>query len=268
MNALSSKAILYLAAACLAGCASTSKPLSETASSFKKIGVVSVAANDFSRRHVGVTVFGNEFEKKDISGWGVNKAYEAQLATAVEKVFGALAVQAPYAAAEFSRLNESGWEAIESVAKAYCASAGVDAIVVAAPRKTGDIYAKTNQRLEGVGIYTRLSHGHLHVLAVVGLLDCRTGKPVATANLARRSIESQNGFPIIASDIPTTAIPKMIGRAKMSDWTQGDEQSVRRIVIELPERFWAEAMKEMLSPISLPTSQPMSRGTSRSPQER
>jgi len=89
----------------VAGCA-THSISPEQAARFKRVGVISLAAYEFDRQYVGVMVFGNEREVKDISAWDVDAAYEEQIAVAVESISSAKAVRAPYAKAEFAHLND------------------------------------------------------------------------------------------------------------------------------------------------------------------
>ena len=248
MNSLPIRALMSLAAVLIAGCATPNPTVSaDTANRLKTIGVISVAANTFTRQYVGVTVFGNEREQKNLSSWNVNATYEAQLASAIESVFGAKAVQRSYSPAAFAKLHDlngpwdapafSGpnWSAIEGATLSYCATTGVDAVVIAGRVKTGDIFGRTNQAVEGLGIYSRRGTSIMHLLAVVGLLDCRTGKP-----LAARSFSSQG------SPTPMKRLSEELGRMRIAEWTPEVEQELKKMAIELPDEAWADALKRMV----------------------
>jgi len=69
----------------LAGCASTPDRVSPDAlAKIRKVGVMSLAAHEFDRKYTGLTVFGNEYEKQDISAWNVDDEYESQMHRAVQ----------------------------------------------------------------------------------------------------------------------------------------------------------------------------------------
>ena len=78
----------------LSGCATT-RIAPETVSRLKRVGVISVTAQEFHRRYTGFTVFGNEREKQDISAWKVDDEYEIQMQTVLSKLglFEAIRVQ-------------------------------------------------------------------------------------------------------------------------------------------------------------------------------
>lgn len=255
---------LCLLAGLLSGCASAPQAGAELTANYKNVGIISVVGSDFSRLHVGFTVFGNEFEEKNIANWQLDKEYELQLGAAVVEKLGAQIVRASSRSADFARLNEfeafgaANWEAIEGASKKYCAESGADALVVAGRWRTGDFFRKTNQSVKGVGIYTHRLSRILHVLATVGVVDCRTGKPVLTSNLVRKSVDKKNAdFPVLKADVPEAVLPKHLARASFSEWTLEGEQEVRRMVIELPSKFWADALENMLRPITLPKVQVM-----------
>lgn len=233
--------LAILSVALLVGCANTvDRVPPDAAARLKKIGVVSVAANSFSRQYVGVTVFGNELEHKDIKEWGLNAIYEERLASAVEKAFGATAVRSSQPAADFSRLHDlngpwpalafftPNWGAIEGATRTYCAATGVDAVLVAGRVKTGDVFGRTNQVVEGLGIYTRRSDYLLHLLAVVGLMDCKTAKPLATVQ-----------------KISTRPLSQDIARLKFAEWTPEVEQQLRQSATTLGDAAWVEAVDQI-----------------------
>jgi len=78
-------AIVGLLVLLTSGCATT-KLAPDTVSRFKKVGVISLTAHEFHRRYTGLTIFGNEREKGDISAWKVDDEYELQMQSALSKL--------------------------------------------------------------------------------------------------------------------------------------------------------------------------------------
>ena len=225
---------------------------SEIAKRLNRVGIVSVTANTFTRQHVGFTVFGNEFEQKQLTDWDMNSQYESQLAKAVESVLGAKAVRATYAAADFSRVNElngpwnapafwgPNWTAIEGATRTFCAANDLDAVVVAGRFKTSDIFGGSNQSVEGLGIYSGRGGDLLHLLTVLGLIDCKTAKPLAS----RLVFRSRPGAEEKARKFfPAIELPSEVTRMKMSEWTPGTEEKLKQLVVSLPGPAWAETLK-------------------------
>jgi hypothetical protein len=258
MKSIAPKLSLLVVVALFVGCATPLPTVpSETLSRLKRVGVVSVAANKFTRQYVGVTVFGNELEAKPISDWDINSNYEAQIAIAVESVLGANAIRANYSAEQFSHVNDvngpwdarafmgPNWGAIEEASRNFCSANSLDALVVAGRIKTDDMFGGTNQLVEGAGIYSRRDIDLLHVLSVVGLIDCKSGKPLATRALMRRApgshIDSKVFFPL-------QKLPSEIARMRIADWTPAIEAQIKQTLISLPGTGWADTLRLMLSP--------------------
>src|SRR6267154_4493243 len=97
-------ALVLIATVC-AGCASvpintTTPP--EALARFKRIGVVSITAQTFSRVYAGLLSV--EREQIDSSSWDIDSTYERQIATELSALGGFEVVAGAYSRPEFSRL--------------------------------------------------------------------------------------------------------------------------------------------------------------------
>lgn len=234
--------ILAIAAALLAGCASAPPHdiPAHAVHGVKRFGVVSVTGSEFIRQYVGITVFGNEREVKAIGDWGLDEKYQSQLGAAGEQVLGATFIKADYPTAEFMRVNNpngpwdapafsgANWAGIEATAKATCQKENLDALFVLARRKSGDIFGGTNQRVEGIGIYARRGISVLHLLARIGLIDCKTGKPLGDHEVLRRA-----------------TLPEELA-GPIADWSTESESRIRQQLSEIPGVFWENTLRVML----------------------
>lgn len=235
---------LALIVAIGAGCASTS----QTAGSAKqlgyaRIGVVSVAAQTFSRQYVGVTAAGNETEQVDSAGWGVDGAYAQQVADALGEVTQADVVQGGYSAAEFAPLFApmgADYKAAEKPLRAYCTRHKTDAVLAVYPASANDFLGNTNHVLRGAGMYAHGSRvSALALIAAVGMFDCASVRLVAWRNLATR----QDGAPgQIVRASPYTAIPKTLTRSPLEKLTAAQRATIKEALINLPEKAWAPTL--------------------------
>lgn len=253
MNLISTISTLLVAIA-LTGCASTSKTMApEAAAGIKRVAVVSVTADEFTRQYVGFTVFGNEFEKKSIASWSIDKAYEDQIGAAAEKVFGATVVKAAYPLADFARVNElkgpwdapaywgPNWALIEAPTRDLCAANKLDGVLVAARQKEGDTFGGTNQFVSGAGIYTRRGISVLHLLSSVSLLDCKTGQILASQRLYQDRPDAKYRDRLVSVPLPTE-----VSRTPIPQWTPEIENRIRQELVELPKAAWGATLRSML----------------------
>jgi hypothetical protein len=222
----------------LAGCATTIEP--QTASSIRRIGVISIAATDFQRIYVGFMVFGNEGESKDIREWDVDRAYEDQMATALEAVTKATVVRAPYSKWEMVHLNDlngpmdhpmfwdPNWDAVREANKKYCEENNLDAILFATRVRAGDFIGGTNQRVDGVGIYARSNVAKLYMSARITIFDCRAAKPL-----------------ILRGFSATSGISKDLATKPIAEWTPEEADQIKNGLIALPGNNWMNGLKSM-----------------------
>ena len=114
-------------------------------------------------------------------------------------------------------------------------------------RWSGDFLAGTNQSFNGVGMHARGGLGatrtHRHVVATLALLDCQTGKPIETRQVARR----QEGLPgEISSWIPYRQIAFNKSQMPISTWTESELDDVRKALLVLPGFTWATTVDSIL----------------------
>ena len=255
VRTLTSIAAAIIVALC-AGCASTPRTAtSETTASYKRIGVVSVTAQAFSRKHVGLTVFGNELEKIDSSSWDVDAKYEEQISKQLSTLGGFEVVRAPYSRQEFLHINDlngpwdapafrtPNWGAVEKTIKDYCAKNQVGAIVATFAVEAPDFIGSSNQYIRGAGLYTRgfgnSTRAVLHLISGVALVDCQTARPVAIRGLA----STQEGFPgQILRASPIKPMPVDLSRAPLGQLTEPQLATIKQALILLPEDAWAPTL--------------------------
>lgn len=221
----------------------------------KRVAVISMTADELVRQHVGVTVFGNEYETKAISAWGLDAVYEQQLAGAVEKVLGTPGLRVPYSREEFGHVNDlngpwnapafwgPNWGAIAAPTKKLCEQSSLDGVVVVAKRKTNDIFGGTNQSVSGIGLYTRMRVSLLHVMSVVSLMDCKTGKPLATRDLSTSSKPTSGNRP---SPALTVSLPDTVTRKPVGQWDADTEARIRGNLTDLPAPAWESTLRSLL----------------------
>jgi len=245
----------------IVGCATSPARISpEVAARIKRIAPISVTADNFTRQYVGLTVFGNEREEKPISDWTVDSAYEQQMASAIERIPGMVAIRAPYSASDFAHVNDlngpwsapafwgPNWEAIGTAARAYCSNHSLDALLVVAKQTSGDFLGGTNQILSGTGIYVRGPGERvsvMHLLARVGLIDCLTGKVLVIRTLARTQETSPYA---VRQAMPIVTLPGEISRTPIPQWSKEMHEEIRTHLIALPGNAWSETLQSMFPP--------------------
>ncbi|HEU4621463.1 MAG TPA: hypothetical protein VFS42_04490 [Burkholderiaceae bacterium] len=221
--------------------------------------MVSTIAQTIDRQHVGVTAFNNELEKRDISAWKVDSAYEDQLEAALKEVVPAITViRKPYSSNEFAPVNQHSeflskpafgpnWSAIKDAVSRYCGNGQLDGVLMVARSTAPDFLGGTNQSLTGIGIYTRgpgTRVSMLYAIAVVGLIDCTSATPIAIRQLAKR----QKGWPgEVARASAVEQLDSNLARTPISDWTHATENTLRSYLINLPKTAWIATVRSMFA---------------------
>lgn len=240
-------------AAALSGCASAPPTVApEAAARFKRLAVVSVTGGEFIRQYVGVTQFGNEREKKSIAAWNLDKAYEAQIGAAAQKVWGARVVPVDVPVADFAGVNDirgpvdipsywgPHWDAIEAPVRALCTARQLDAVLVAARQKSVDVFGDTNRYLYGAGIHTtRGGASVLHLVSTLSLVDCKSGKTLARQELTSNA-SAEGRDRLVSASLPTE-----LSRTPIPEWTPEIESQVRQQLAELPRDAWVSTLRSM-----------------------
>ena len=242
-------AIVGLLVLLTSGCATT-KLAPDTVSRFKKVGVISLTAHEFHRRYTGLTIFGNEREKGDISAWKVDDEYELQMQSALSKLGLFEAVIVPYERKEFYPVyNITGpwdapafrkeWGNVEEELKGFAQKHSLDAVVMVIWRESDDFLAGTNQRIRGAGFYARgvgdlTAVSVIHLISSVGVIDGQTGKPSATMGL-----------------VFTKKVAPELARATFAGLYETKIAEVRTMLIDLPKDGWEQKfMKIFMSDIN------------------
>jgi len=238
-----------LAAVLLSACATPPVPLNADAMArIHKVAVVSTAARSFERQYVGFTVFGNELDKLDISDWQVDAQYEEQMAAALKPYTRLQVVPAPGAAASFvAALAASGGRELTAAGGAtldLCRAQGLDAVILLVPGVRGDFFTNSNQAMRGAGVFARPGGSrvsHIHLIATLALLDCRTGAPLAQRDLRNSFADGVN----YKDSVTVQAIDTRHSRMAVANWDDAQRKYMKDLLITLPQRAWAPTLASM-----------------------
>jgi hypothetical protein len=247
----------------LAACASTppDRPDPDALARIRTIGVMSLAAVTFHRQYTGVTVFNNEYENSDISGWNLDDDYEAQMQSALAGLSRFQAVRIPYDRKSFQTVyvrkqfhaagvQTAEWPAVEERLKTLAKANALDAIVVLIARGSGDFLANTNQYLRGgPGFYVRSPIAFnsgvsvLYLIVDAVLIDGHTGKPIASRSLgAPREGMWRN----MVTRPPLLDVPTELSRTNIGELGEARLGEIRVKLIELPKAAWDPTLRGLL----------------------
>jgi hypothetical protein len=231
------------------GCASTPDTVApDVLAGYKRIGVVSITAQTFSRVYAGLLSV--EREQIDSSSWDIDSTYERQIATELSALGGFEVVAGAYSRPEFSRLGfqDGGvnWDALESPIKDYCAKNQVNAILAAVKAYGNDFISNSHQRLDGAGFFASGTNFHVRgrgfllLITIVALVDCQTARPVATRGLA----SLRDGLPgQILRASPVISVPQEIARAPLKQLTEAQIAMIKDNLVELPKKSWEPTLR-------------------------
>jgi hypothetical protein len=227
----------------------------------KRIGVISLAGDEFYRQYIGFTVVENESEKLDITAWKVDAEYERQMQSALAKLGRFEALRIPYERKDllglYDRSQSSGaasvraskWGAVRDNLQVIASNNSLDAIVVVVRRESEDFLGGTNQFFRGAGFYSRAMAGStrvsvLHLLGLLVLIDGRTGTPIGSTPLSR----SQEGRPgTIARAAPMLIVPPELSRTRLSELGDARASDLRRWLIDLPRDAWGPTFRALFA---------------------
>lgn len=282
MKSLCKAVAMAFAMLLVGGCATSPATVpADVAVRLRKIGVISLTGQVFTRQYTGFTVFGNEQEEKDISSWQVDDRYQEQLAAALQAQ-GREAVTAPYSLPDFRRVYDlngpwdapafrgPNWGAIAGATRAHCTSHQLDAVLLVIRSQVGD--PGKNQSFGGAGIYMRAGGGGnqlaiLHLVSQVALLDCATAKPIIVRPLVRSSRDTSPGLPpppspfllVMAaaeraiapgrglSSLPARQLPAELAKQPLGQWTEEVQRKMQADLIALPGEAWGEVLQGMFT---------------------
>jgi len=232
--------------ALLTGCATT-RIAPEKMASIKKVGVISLVAHEFYRDYVGLTVFGNEHEKIDISSWKVDDEYESQIQNALAALGRFEVVRVSYDRKEFYPVYDVNgpwdapafrtpkWSAVESKFKRLADQNSLNALVVVISLLCEDFLGGSNQYFRGPGFYARGIGGMtavsaMHLVSGIAVIDGLTGKTMAIRVMK-----------------PIVKVPPELSRAKLGDIGEQRASQVRSMLIDLPKDRWEPIFKALFA---------------------
>ncbi len=245
--------------AILTGCA-TLRVDADAIAKMKRVGAISLTAHDFQRRHTGLTVFGNEFEKQDISTWKVDDEYDLQIQGALEKLGLFQVVHVSHDRSQFYPVYDLNgpwdapafrtpkWSAVEEKLRDFARVNSLDAIVLVIKGEIGDFFTGAlGQVMRGAGFYSRgmgdsTGFSILHLVATVVVIDGPTGKPLATRFLTR----VQKSWRADLKTMPMVDVTSDLSRLKFNELTAANIADVRSKLIELPKDTWEPTFRAML----------------------
>lgn len=229
----------------IGGCA-TQASLQPGELRFKRIGVVSVIGDTFTRRYTGITIFGDESEEREVSAWRLDSVYADQLGHAAAAVFGGTYVRGNYSREQFAQVNGDPvslndhfphWVRIEESAKKYCRDYSLDTMLVVA--KWYPTIPGTPMRLYSVGMQSRLTWALIYSAAQIGIIDCATGKPRRLELLTE-----EDG--VLAISYVFRDIPRELGAVSVERWDAATESDVRERMASLPSKAWERTLRRTI----------------------
>jgi len=216
--------------------------------------VVSVAGDTFYRAYTGLTVFNNELEVRDIGEWGLDRQFAESARLTLTKL-GMTVAEPAEAPAAFKAVNGTKvtgwggeWAAVEQASKDYCSARSVDALLLIGRARVGDFLMQgSNQTFGGVGVYGRGPvgpAGRLHVIAQMGMINCQTGKPVATKLVtvfpAQRLSDQVMGLPMLT-------ISPALAEQPMASWSADQWQFFRKSLGTLANGAFDTSIRHMFT---------------------
>lgn len=215
---------------------------------FKKVGVMSLTADQLTRDYIGVTAFGNEYEKIDISSWKIDDEYESQIQTALVKLgifnvsklsydrkefYPVFPINVPIGAGLAYRAPI--WNNIEPKLKLLAEKYSLDAIIIVIrDDNTEDVVegrimgGMSFRFVQGIGLFNGRGSSLLFMLCRVAIIDGRTGKPVFNRSYVR-----------------TQKVEPEKSRAKFEDLNEYKIAELRTRFLRLAEDNWAPIFQQL-----------------------
>ena len=236
------KSVLLVLIIILTGCVSIPESAApQKLEPIKTVGIISLVAKNIHHKFVGFTVFGNYYYKTDISNWNLDTIYENQIADVLEELGLFEVTQLTYDRDALNVLNSTissisgrlDWEIIENELIELSSSSSVDAFIILGERTTPDYFTKTNQWLQGTGLYTSDAISDFpppyvaHIISWLALVDGKTGKPIA---------------------IKAIQVDKDIEKSLLSrsyTYNEKAEKKVKEFFASLPGREWWFSLREL-----------------------
>lgn len=231
----------------LLGSCATNTTIDVKSAPLGKVGVFSVAGRYLTQQYVGATVFGNERAVVDVVSWKLDDSYGERLArslrsrTSLDVVVLRPNVDAlrpifdPASLRHVAFDLNPNWGRLEARFREIAHENGVDTLVLLAPLTSGDYFARTNQILEGLGIFAigrNQPAAKLHLICQVVVISGMTGKPLGHATVSRASSSAMGG-PFQRAQ-PAIEIPGAVARTPYSAMTEAQRQKLRADALAVP----------------------------------
>lgn len=249
-------AALAACGAILAACASPPVDTPPTAS-YRRVGVMSVAAAALTQHQPGARPGEEHPAVRDIAAWNVDRAYEDQLAAAVQATLGVAVVKAPTTAlaAAFNDpanpyMQPGFWayrtDPVATGLRDYCAGNQLDAVVVASQSVDEDALGGSYRPLIGAGVYLRGDRPLVHLSAALSLVDCETGRTVERRRVGSgRSFAGSHGYPV-------RELPVGLVHGTITQMSSDEDARLRQALVALPAQAWVDTLENMVHPAQPP----------------
>jgi len=243
------KNTLVLSVIFLTACATTGeKADAQKMSSIKKIGVISMIGDQIHRRYIGITVFNNEADSRDISAWNINEEYEKQIQGELAKIGqyevvgesrfrkdfnDVYTINGPYDAPAFRFPN---WDAIQPKLMAFAAENSVDAFIVVVGSPTNEV--------GGLGLFGQNRNAPtIYLAAHVALIDGKSGKLISEKILAT----DQDVFAGFSNKTtPKFDITRELILTKLDEVDDKTFDEFHLDAIVLPKNAWGPTLRALL----------------------
>jgi hypothetical protein len=252
----------------LSGCATMySAANEETTSKMKRVGVVSLVGGILTRQYTGFTVFNNEFEHRDISGWKLDENYEEKIRNELQTKFGIAAITAPYSPFDFDQIDKyiDPWNAplleggpkidVAAALKSYCATNALDGVILVA--RTGKSFGnQVHQMFFGAVVYTKggFQRGSgIYLVARLSLLECATGTRVVSRWLSADQSDPLKRIlnPMTAGDymrgVPAHYFDSKMALKPMDEWPPEVMQETQEKLLKIADRAFPVTLRSIFS---------------------
>jgi hypothetical protein len=224
-----------------------------------RLGVVSAVAGELLVVQGDVDIHGRVGrEVLPIADWGVDRAYERQMADALLTLPGVAAALPLPNPAEFAEVNQGfvpvwgkvshgalNWYGIRNAVRTHWADASLDGIVIAVQGNASGLQFARGHALLGAGAWSSTRDGvsKVHVIARLALISCRTAAPVAIGWLSR---DKPDWVTAPSQGLPLEDLPAGRFDTSMVNWPAERFGELRSRLADLPAPAWRLALDSLL----------------------